>query len=166
MLACVDVHYREATTVAAALLFSDWGDSTAEHELTIELTAAEPYQPGEFYRRELPALLAAISALPELPQVAIIDGYVWLKDEQTPGLGAHLFDALSRKVTVIGVAKTPFRSAVCAKKVLRGSSLSPLYVTAAGIGAEEAAERIQAMHGKFRIPTLLKRVDQLSRGIT
>jgi deoxyribonuclease V len=48
--------------------------------------------------------------------------------------------------------------------VLRGGSARPLYVTAAGLSADEAARRVRDMHGPYRIPTLLKRVDQLCRG--
>jgi deoxyribonuclease V len=51
-----------------------------------------------------------------------------------------------------------------AREVTRGHSLSPLYVSAAGMHLSDAMHHIQEMHGEFRIPTLLKRVDQLSRG--
>jgi hypothetical protein len=37
-------------------------------------------------------------------------------------------------------------------------------VTAAGVSAEEAAGWVTRMHGPFRIPTMLKRLDQLARG--
>jgi deoxyribonuclease V len=40
-----------------------------------------------------------------------------------------------------------------------------LFITAAGVSLERAADYIKAMHGPFRLPTLLKRVDQLCRGI-
>jgi len=43
--------------------------------------------------------------------------------------------------------------------VVRGVSRRPLFVTTAGINAEEAAKGVQAMHGPYRIPTLLKLVD-------
>ena len=45
----------------------------------------------------------------------------------------------------------------------RGKSQTPLFITAAGIDVHTAASFIQSMHGKFRIPTLLKQVDQLCR---
>jgi deoxyribonuclease V len=48
-------------------------------------------------------------------------------------------------------------------EVRRGDSQKPLYVTAAGVSAEDAASRISEMHGPFRIPTLLKQVDTLAR---
>jgi deoxyribonuclease V len=47
--------------------------------------------------------------------------------------------------------------------VQRGHSRRPLYVSAAGIDAETAARYIQDMHGTYRLPTLLRRVDQLCR---
>jgi deoxyribonuclease V len=53
-----------------------------------------------------------------------------------------------------------------AEEVIRGRSKVPLNVTAVGIDAAEAAECIRRMDGRHRIPTLLKRVDQLARGIS
>ena len=67
-------------------------------------------------------------------------------------------------ITVIGVAKTRFARAEPTSEVLRGRGRSPLYVSAVGMDVAEAASHIRAMHGPHRVPTLLKRVDQLSRG--
>ena len=64
---------------------------------------------------------------------------------------------------VIGVAKTSFVGAT-ATPVIRGASATPLYVTAIGIEQAVAAAQITAMHGPFRIPTLIKRADTLARG--
>ena len=96
-------------------------------------------------------------------ETIIVDGYVWLGPENRPGLGAHLYEALGKQVPVIGVAKSMFRGATNAEAVLRGRSRRPLYVTAAGMDPVIAAKNIQGMHGPHRIPTLLKRVDQLCR---
>lgn len=74
----------------------------------------------------------------------------------------YLWQAMKEKVPVVGVAKTPFHSAA-AVEIIRGTSQSPLYVTAVGMDAAEAAQRIEGMAGQFRIPTLLRRVDQLAR---
>ena len=93
----------------------------------------------------------------------IIDGYVLL-GAQRPGLGAHLHEALGRQVAIIGVAKTKFVRAGPVELVLRGRSRSPLFVTAVGMDVAAAASHIRTMHGPYRIPTLLKRADQLSRG--
>ena len=67
------------------------------------------------------------------------------------------------RVPVIGVAKTSFRGSGFAQAVLRGTSQRPLYVTAAGMKPEIAAAHVLSMHGEYRIPTLLKRADQLCR---
>jgi deoxyribonuclease V len=116
------------------------------------------YTPGKFYQRELPYLLRVLAGV--AAEAVIIDGNVWLTDH-APGLGARLHDAIG--VPVVGVAKNPFRGAP-AIAVVRGHSAKPLHVTAVGIAAELAADHVRAMHGEFRIPTLLKRADSLARG--
>ena len=161
VLACLDVAYRPEP-VAACLFFAGWGDAAPASERVVRLMVTEPYVPGEFFRRELPALLRALEDAPPLEAV-MVDGYAWL-GEGRPGLGARLHEALGGKVPVIGVAKTPFKSAEdVAVPVLRGGSGRPLWVTAAGMDAALAAERVRSMHGEHRLPTLLKRVDQLCR---
>jgi deoxyribonuclease V len=163
MIACVDVDYRDAGAVAACVCFEHWDDGTPVLESAIEIRGVEPYEPGQFYRRELPCILTVLQTLPNLPQIAIIDGYVWL-GEQRHGLGARLYEALDKRVVVIGVAKTRFVGAEPVVLVTRGGSRIPLFVTAAGMDVAEAASHIRTMHGKHRIPTMLKRADQLSRG--
>jgi len=162
MIACVDVDYRDEGAVAACVCFETWSDATPASESVLQIDDVEPYESGQFFRRELPCILAVLDSLSHLPQVVIVDGYVWLGDEK-PGLGAHLYEALGEQVAVIGVAKTKFAGAEPVEQVLRGRSRTPLYVSAAGMDLATAASHIQAMHGSYRIPTLLKRVDQLSR---
>lgn len=158
---CLDVDYRRDRAVAAAVAFNDWGDGVAAEEQTALISPIADYVPGQFFRRELPCLLAVLQRFRTPPRLLIVDSYVWL-GPGTPGLGVHLHEALDRQVPVIGVAKTRFHSAP-AVEILRGESLSPLFVTTIGIEAQVAAENIQRMHGPYRIPTLLKRVDQLCR---
>src|SRR5438874_9772517 len=43
----------------------------------------------------------------------------------------------------------------------RRGSRKPLYVSAAGCGLQDAADRVLRMHGPHRIPTLVRRADQL-----
>ena len=76
---------------------------------------------GEFYRRELPCLLAVLQNIPK-PDVIVIDGYVWLGSGHS-GLGAHLYDALNQTGAVVGVAKSRFHSAdAVASPVVLGAS--------------------------------------------
>ena len=73
---------------------------------------------------------------------------------------------LDAKAAVIGVSKTEFLDDDVSIPVLRGESQQALYVTALGIDPKRAAELIENLHGRFRIPTLLKRVDRLGNPST
>jgi deoxyribonuclease V len=167
VIAFVDVDYRGDEAAAACVLADDWGDESPANELVERVAGVEPYVPGQFYKRELPCLLAVLARAGEPIDLVVIDGYVWVGDESHPGLGGHLYRALGERVPVVGVAKTRFLSATTAVEVVRGESSSkPLFVTAAGMKAFDAAERVRTMHGPHRIPTLLRRVDALCRGAT
>src|SRR5262249_27172950 len=121
------------------------------------------YVPGEFYKRELPLLRAVIDELSPQPAVIIIDGYVWLGADGTPGLGARLFEALRSAIPVIGVAKTPFRNDAWSERVCRGKGRPPVAVTAAARETAAAAGLASGMHGDPRTPTLLQLADRLAR---
>ena len=121
------------------------------------------YEPGSFYKRELPILLALLQQLERRPPTIIVDGYVWLDGDHRPGLGAILYQELAEQSAIIGVAKTSFGDASWCIPVLRGESRRPLFVSAVGMDAEEAAKGVQAMHGRHRIPTVLQLVDREAR---
>lgn len=162
MFAATDVHYLQAGGARAALVTADDpAFSTIVSERTVLVPHVAPYQPGAFFRRELPPLhvvLAGVSGL----QLLVIDGYVDLDPSGRPGLGRYAHAEFG--VPVIGVAKTRFVPAIHAVPVLRGQASRPLYVTAAGISVAEAAEMVRAMAGRFRLPDALRRVDALARG--
>ena len=162
MIACVDVHYRAGEAVAAAVAVAKWTDAVASCERTAVLGGVAPYVPGSFYLRELPPLLAVIARLPSAPAIVVIDGYVTLGPKR-PGLGEHLRRALP-DIAVVGVAKTPFAGATHAVSLLRGTSKKPLFITAAGMTVQDATKAVASMHGPHRIPTILRRVDALTRG--
>ena len=161
-LACLDVYYIASTATAACILFDDWHAATPAEELVCRFADVEPYLSGSFFRRELPCLTGTLDRLPRRPDTVIIDGYVWLGPGERPGLGAHLYDALGRTTPIIGVAKSPFPGAP-AVEILRGQSKAPLYVTAIGTDADQAARNIRHMAGPHRIPDILKRADRLCR---
>ncbi len=163
MIACIDVGYREDSARAACVTFGDWEDDRSLGEYVLDIDHIEPYVPGQFFRRELPCVMAVLNELPTAPDVIVIDGYVWLDADGRKGLGAHLYEALNEATPIVGVAKTRFATATTALEVLRGSSDRPLMITAAGLDHDLAADCIRRMHGTNRIPTLLKRVDHLSR---
>jgi deoxyribonuclease V len=163
MLAALDAHYVDDHAFVACLTFASWRDASAIEELTTVVADIPEYEPGHFYRRELPCLLAGLGLLPAPPEIVVIDGYVWLDEHGRQGLGAHLHRALGGRAAVVGVAKNPFHGAGGAAEVQRGDSARPLYVSAEGMPLSEAADAVRSMHGPFRVPTLLKRVDQLCR---
>jgi len=163
MYACVDVAYHETSAKAACVTFEQWDDANASGEFVLDLQDAQPYVPGQFFQRELPCILSILEQLPAKPEILVVDGYVWLDERRRKGLGAHLFEALGGSLAIIGVAKTRFATATSAVEVFRGTSQRPLFVSAAGIDQHIAADSIRRMHGGNRIPTLLKRVDTLSR---
>jgi deoxyribonuclease V len=119
-----------------------------------------PYQPGQFYLRELPPLRAVLDGVGGL-SLLVIDGYADLDPDGRPGLGARAREEFG--VPVIGVAKTPFRTATHAIAVLRGTSARPLYVTAAGMSRADAADLVRHMAGRHRLPDALRRADTLAR---
>jgi len=161
-----DAAYSGDRATAAGVLFSSWIDDECDRTLTKEITGVAPYEPGSFYKRELPCLLALLSDinLDELTAI-VVDGYVVLGEAQKPGLGMHLYEAIDRVLPVIGVAKNKFADTPESCEVLRGNSQSPLFVTSVGIPLEIAKANIAGMHGEHRMPTMLKKVDQLCRGI-
>ena len=169
MLACVDVAYRKDTTIAGCVLFSAWSDDRPAGEALVSGGPAAPYRPGEFYLRELPPILNVLKRVTAPIETIVVDGYVWLGGDRM-GLGAHLHCALGGGVAVVGVAKTRWRAGTDEKAtdpehrtiaVTRGGSTRRLYVTSAGVDLVLAANHVAAMHGAFRIPTLLAAVNTL-----
>jgi deoxyribonuclease V len=163
MIACIDVDYRTGHAIAACVLFNDWHDPLAVSEHTARISPIQPYVSGEFYRRELPCILKVLESVSSPLDVIVIDGYVWLDGGTKQGLGAHLYEALGRNTPVVGVAKTPFATAKHIEITRGTDSTRPLYITAAGISASQAADCIRAMSGTSRVPDLIKRADKLAR---
>ena len=161
MIAAFDVHYfGDDQASAGAVLFHRYTDAEAAAEYVVIVSGVSQYVPGQFYRRELPCILKLLERMDEALDEMVIDGYVTLGD--SPGLGQHLFEHFGGRIPVVGVAKSRYRGS-SGTEVLRGRSERPLYVTSAGIARPLASERIKAMHGAHRVPTLLRRVDQLAR---
>ena len=165
MILAVDVAYHKEAAIVGGVLFRDWNDEKPLKELVISCKVPDNYIPGQLYRRELPCIAALLEHVSEVLDCIIIDGFVYLGKAKNPGLGKHLGDMLEQKVAVIGVAKTTFKDTPKSCEVLRGKSRKPLYVTADGVSEDRAKFLIKSMHGKDRIPTLLKYVDRLCREV-
>lgn len=165
MLIALDVAYTDTQGYAVAIAFASWTSEAASAVHTAIIAHVPPYEPGAFYKRELPCLLAVLAQV-DLAAISclVVDGYVTLGTEERAGLGQHLYEALGRQVPVVGVAKTRFAGvAPQVVPVLRGQSQNPLYVTSVGIPVAEAARQVATMHGAYLFPALLKQLDDLTR---
>ena len=163
MKLATDVDYQKDRATAAGVLFRYWQDKNPVSEVISKVDQVKGYIPGQFYKRELPCILKLINEHQLSPEYIIVDGYVFLDGNSAPGLGKYLYNALDKKIPVIGVAKTPFKGIAPDYQIFRGDSKKPLFITAAGMPVKKAREYIIKMHGKHRIPALLKYVDLLAR---
>ena len=61
---------------------------------------------------------------------------------------------------IVGVAKSPFKgSGKLVREICRVGSKRSLFVSAVGTDLDEAARLVKGMSGEFRIPSLLKILD-------
>jgi deoxyribonuclease V len=160
----IDVSYHENSASAVGVLFN-WQDEAPAEIISAMVSSVDDYTPGQFYKRELPCILAVLNKI-QLEDIncIIIDGYVYINNDYTHGLGGHLYEALERKIPVIGVAKTEFQhNEQTYIAVVRGDSKVPLYVSAIGMDVGVAADYVKSMKGEFRMPAILKELDRLTK---
>jgi len=165
MIYAFDTYYYPDFAKTVCIAFEDWVSDTEKEIFAEETEITSDYESGAFYKRELPCILSLMSAI-ELQEndIIIVDGFVTLNNDGKMGLGGYLFEALDRKVTVIGIAKNDFSEPDNNRRaVLRGKSKTPLYLTAMGIDVDDIKIKLEEMHGDYRIPTLLKKLDRLTR---
>ncbi|MES2717186.1 MAG: hypothetical protein V4795_15555 [Pseudomonadota bacterium] len=97
------------------------------------------------------------------PEVIVIHGPVHLDAAETPGWGRQLFDALGGRSAVIGISTRVMPGLPTQVEVWRDDEARPLIVSCIGLdlGAEKA--RVRTMHGRRRVPTLMKLAARLAR---
>ncbi len=165
MILAFDTAYSGDRAKTVCLAFHNWSDAVPASIHSESIEGVADYEPGQFYKRELPCIVSLLKTIPvDNVEAIIVDGLVVLDDTGLLGLGAHLHTALHGRVPVIGVAKTNFATLHQLKaEVLRGKSKKPLYVTAMGMPLEQAADHVRSMHGEFRMPHLLSELDRLTK---
>lgn len=178
----IDTYYREDSAKTVGVIFNNWEDSSPIEIVEATSTDFGPYIPGKFYLRELPCILDLIKKIPDIMsyEVIIIDGLARLPGSWTEGLGIHLFDALSEIYpeyvlggpgpAIMGIAKSKFQGADDDNgtgKVYRGEAKTPLYTNTNWhhMSTADAIENLAKMHGQYRIPTLLKLLDKLTKEV-
>jgi deoxyribonuclease V len=165
MLLALDVYYKDDRAKVVGVGFADWTSTSAHLVSSLFVDQVEPYEPGSFFKRELPCITALVDTLDvSLIGAVVVDGHVYIDNDFTLGLGGRLYETLQRNVPVIGVAKTAFRgNEQVTFEVLRGNATKPLFVSAIGIDTAEAARNVSSMAGPYRIPTLLSQLDRESK---
>ena len=167
MILAFDTYYFDNKAKTICLEFSEWNEDKNFNIHSETIDNVEEYIPGEFYKRELPCILSLLKQIDlSTIDVIVVDGFVYLNDEEKYGLGGYLYEKLNKEIPIIGVAKTNFASIEKNKKALfRGDSKKPLYITSIGIDLDEAFKKVESMAGEFRIPTLLKELDRLTKEV-
>ncbi|MEY8877727.1 MAG: endonuclease V [Leptothrix sp. (in: b-proteobacteria)] len=169
MKLAVAVHHDADGAVAAGVAFEAWDAAEAVRIYTSRLGPSqmphvERATPGEPSLRDLPCLLQLLREHALEPEVIVIDGFVHLDAQETPGLGQHLHHALGGRCAVIGVAKTARPGLSAQFEVMREDETRPLIVTCVGIDLASAKARLRTLHGKRRLPTLIKLVARIAKG--
>jgi deoxyribonuclease V len=157
------VHHVGAGAVVAAVAFDDWDAPEALRTYTHQVPQIEKASRGELDLRDLPGLLQLLQVHGLQPELIVIDGFVHLDAQDTPGLGRHLHHALEGRCAVIGAAKTGLPGMPAQFELAREEEARPLVVTCIGIDLGAAKARLRAMHGKRRVPTLLKLVARIAK---
>lgn len=165
MLLAFDTYYFDNKAKTVCLEFTEWSEDKNFKVHSEILENIDEYISGEFYKRELPCIISLLNKFDlKNIEIIIIDGFVFLDDENKFGLGAYLYEKMNKKIPIIGVAKTNFATIESNKrKLYRGKSIKPLFITAIGIELDEAVGKIKSMNGEYRIPTLLKELDRITK---
>ncbi len=165
MIYAFDTYYYEDHANTVCIAFEDWTSEKESGIFTEKTEISSGYESGAFYKRELPCILSLLKQIPLAEGDSIIvDGYVTLDNDGKIGLGGYLYDALDQKYPIIGIAKNEFASPDSLRRtIFRGESKTPMFLTVKGADANEILKKVEQMHGPYRIPTLLKKLDQLSR---
>lgn len=121
----IDVYYytdnktgkEYAHTVAG--LFNDYSDLDFEKVIVTRTDNIAEYEPGNFYKRELPPIIDAFIEIKKqgfILDTIIVDGYVYMCENDGitchKGLGARLKDYLLKNdisIPIIGIAKHPYK---------------------------------------------------------
>ncbi|OYV00848.1 MAG: endonuclease V [Burkholderiales bacterium PBB5] len=152
----LDVQLTPQGVQAAALCFDAWdaAEPTRSHSLLLAL--ADAPKPAERAALRLQCVAQLLRERQLAPGLILIDGLVHLDAQGTPGWGQQLADALGGGVVVIGISKAAAKDWPAQFAVQREDEAAPVIVTCAGIDIGAAKARVRAMHGKRRMPTLLK----------
>jgi deoxyribonuclease V len=181
----VDVAYDdERDVVVAAAVVLDAATLDVVAEATAVGQVSFPYVPGLLAFREIPAVLAALDALPCAPGLVVCDGY-GLAHPRRFGLASHL--GVLTGLPTIGVAKNPFTFSYEEPGTRRGSAcpllaseptgpeevgralrtqdvVKPVFVSVGHrMSLDNACAHTLALAPKYRLPETTRSADSLCR---
>ena len=160
----VATHDLGGSTFVAAVAFDEWDAGEASRTFASRLSPVDPPVRGPRGTVELAAVLQLLREHTLDPEVIVIDGPVHLDAVEKPGWGRQLFDALGGRSAVIGISTRAVPGLPTQFEVWRDDEARPLVVTCIGIDLGAAKVRVRTMHGRRRVPTLMKLAARLARG--
>lgn len=149
---------------AAAVAFDAWDALEPGKTCTTRVAVAAKLSPVERDQCRLAALLQLLCEQALGPELIVFVGLVHLDGQGSPGWGQLIYDALGGRVAVIGISKRLTPGLPAQFEVLREIDAPPVVVTCVGIDIGAAKARVRAMHGKRRLPTLLKLATRSAKG--
>ena len=161
LLVAVQVDGEQAN--AAAVAFDAWDAPEATKTYFTHVAQVGKAVRGELDLRELPCVMQLLAEHKLEPELVLIEGFVYLDADDTPGLGQRLFEALGGKVPVVGLSKKSLPELSSQFEVMREDETPPLIVTSVGLDIGAAKVRVRSMHGRKRVPTLMKLAARLAK---
>ncbi len=163
MKLAIDLHFDSVGASVAALAFDEWDAAEPSRSFTSRIQHVEKAVRGELDLRALPCFLQLLREHALAAELIVINGLVHLDAQETPGLGRHLYHALGGSCPIIGVAKTAPAGMPEQFEVQREEETRPLIITCVGIDLGASKARVRGMHGRKRVPTLLKLAARLAK---
>ena len=98
MMLAFDTYYYNNKAKTIAVSFKDWQDQEPTEIYSEIIEGIADYEPGSFYKRELPCILSLLKKInSEEINLIIVDSFVLLDDQGKLGLGGHLFEKLNQR---------------------------------------------------------------------
>jgi deoxyribonuclease V len=164
MKLAVGVHDLEGGAIVAAVSFDEWDAAEASRTFTSRVAPVDPPVRSPRGAAELAGVLQLLRDHALEPELIVIDGPVHLDAAEKPAWGRQLFDALGGRSAVIGISTRTMPGLPAQFEVWRDAEARPLIVTCVGIDLGAAKVRVRTMHGRRRVPTLMKLAARLARG--
>lgn len=159
----VAVHREGTQASVAAVGFDAWDAAEATKTYRSRVGPVEPVERGQPDLRAVHCVVHLLREHGLHPDLILIEGFVHLDAHDAPGEGRHLYQALGGNVPVVGVSKKGLAGLPPQHEVVREEEAPPLFVTCAGLDIGAAKARVRSMHGRKRVPTLIKLAARLAK---